>query len=260
MVRKRIIGNQYELARINVPAHVAQYIMSKRRQLKNCECWDVYKQLKEEYRSSPSYTESQRLTYLYELFWVLSGQTPITIKHTGKTECVPTDYLEREVDNFGFDKVQPCESLSLRVSLDAYQKEQVFQMIDIVEKKMHSFATDFYVHDMLCFSRELGKNPILWIVGKSHTFKESLDAERDAQSWAECENLHRRDCMVYGSEDDTWVGAALRVSCGKEDDYYYHDGGMLHKVSREKFTSIHTKYVERVRQLAKEKIENKKAA
>lgn len=259
--RNRFISRYYELAQICVPREVADFILSKKSELRDCEARKVYEQLKEEHRVSPSYEVSQRLQYLEELFWVLSGSTPIYVSEVGERECVPTNELEREVSSFGFDKVQPCVVLSLRTRVSMEQKRVIREMIDIVEGKMRSFKGDFYLHDMLCFSRELCKRPILWTVSTSHTFKETLFLEDEAQSWADyvAKDEERVRRFVNGY-DDTWMGSALRVSCSDDDLYYYHDGAVLHKVSRQRFTDVHDRYVQRVMELTREKIELKKAA
>ena len=246
--RERIIGRQYELARICVPPSVADYIVSKRDAMKRCECRKVYEELKEQYRLSPNYAESRRLQYLSDLFWVLSGATPVLLRRMGMTVCVPTDYLEREDSSFGLQKVQECAVLSLRVEIVPEQMESIRRMEGIV-KKMRSFKTDFYFHDMKIFARELCKKPILWIVGTSHTFTEVIEPDE----WAEhlMKHLDSNDVKKYlrHGEDETWVGSALRVACGKDDVFYYHDGKRLLNVTRERFTSIHNEYVRQVRDM-----------
>ena len=92
------------------------------------------------------------------------------------------------------------------------------------------------------------------------TMHEVLDADGEAEAWAVTDYKESRQRFVYGGEDDTWMGGALHTLCGKDDDYYYHDGAVLHKVSRQRFTEIHDRYVQRVRELTMEKIEQTKAA
>ena len=256
--RKRIRGGKYELCRICVPPTVAEYIRSKREMLRDGEARQLYEQLKEEYRLSPNYSESRRLQYLYELMWVIDSHR-VDVRTLCKDECVPTNYLEREDSSWGFDKVQPCEVLSLQVYLSAAQREVYPQLEAIVEGKMRSFKTDFYFHDMMTFSRDLGRKPILWNVAGTHTWSEVHDAEDEAERWVNYGDEQRLRHFVYGGEDDTWMGSVLRVMASDCDLYYYHDGAQLHKVSREKFKAIHDRHVERVHQIIREKIEERKA-
>ena len=255
--RNRFGFRYYELARVKVPANVAEFIESHRRELLERDAHKVYEQLKEQARYAPNYEECQRLQYLIDFFFALSTETPIYLKRVGEEECVPTDLLEHENSAFGYEKVQPCVVLSVRVQVTYWQRQQVKQMIDIVEKKMRSFKTDFYLHDMMKFARVLGRRPLLWIVGRSHTFNELLDSERNAEAYTAEGMDEYRD--HYLREDDTWMGSALRVCCGKDDEYYYHDGAVLHKVSRERFKVIHDRYVESVRQKIREKMNTKAA-
>jgi len=257
--RKRIYRGKYELSRISVPPSVAEYIMSKREMLRDKQARKLYEELKEEYRVTTDYSDCRRLQYLYELFWVLGSATSISVRKVDEQECIPTDYLEREDSTWGFDKVQPCWVLSLQVDVSKEQREQYPQLEAIVEKKMRSFKTDFYFHDMMTMSRELCRRPLLWTVSTSHTFIEVHEAEGEAEAWVNCDDRERMRKFTYGGEDDTWMGAALRVSCGQDDLYYYHDGAQLHKVSREKFKAIHDNHVERVRQLIREQLERKAA-
>ena len=261
-IRNRLPFRMYELCRINVPAEVGEYIMGKAEMLKNCEAHKVYDELKAEHRLSPNYETSRRLQYLYELFWVLGSRTPIFVEKMGETEAVPTNYLEREDSSFGFGKVQPCVVLSLRVRWPGLEGKRLYlNMQAIVEGKMRSFKTDFYFHDMMTFSREMWHHPLLWEVGQSHTMNEVLDAEGESECWvATMATDGDRVRAFLNGKDDTWMGAAMTTLCGKDDWYYYHDGAVLHKVSRDRFKAIHDRHVERVRELTREKIELKKAA
>lgn len=260
-MRKRIINGQYELAQICVSAEVAEFILSKKEFLRDGESRQVYEQLRAERNLTHTYEESERLQYLTELFWVL-GRTKLEVSKIGERECVPTNYLEREVSSFGFGKVQSCVVLSLRVAYGGEHKRQLYErMKDVVEKKMRSFKTDFYFHDMKTLSRDALHHPLLWTVSTSHTFIEVFDAEGEAECWAKAmtddsDRVHR---MLDGY-DDTWMGSALRVSCSDSDLYFYHDTAQLHEVSRECFKNIHDRHVERVRKLTLEKIELNKAA
>lgn len=259
MERKRIFGGKYELCRICVPPSVAEYIISKREMLRDKQARKLYEELKEEYRLSPNYSESRRLQYLYELFWSFGSATSISVRKVDERECIPTDYLEREDSTWGFDKVQPCWVLSLQVDVSKVQRELYPKLEAIVEKKMRSFKTDFYFHDMMTFSREMTRKPLLWNVASTHTWSEVHDAEDEAERWVNCGDERRLRHFVYGGEDDTWMGSVLRVMASDCDLFYYHDGARLHKVSREKFKAIHDNHVERVRQLIREKLERKAA-
>lgn len=183
-MRKRIINGQYELAQIFVPEGVAEFILSKKECMRDGDNRQVYEELKAERYFSKTYNESERLQYLTSLFWAL-GQTKTTVVRVGERECVPTCYLEREVSSFGFDKVQPCVVLSLRVAWHGEHRRQLYRSMEtIVEGKMRSFKTDFYFHDMMTLSREALYHPLLWTVGTSHTFIEVHDAELEAACWA----------------------------------------------------------------------------
>ena len=260
-MRKRIINGQYELAQICVPEGVAEFILSKKECMRDGENRQVYEELKAERYFSKTYNESERLQYLTSLFWAL-GQTKTTVVRVGERECVPTCYLEREVSSFGFGKVQSCVVLSLRVAYGGEHKRQLYErMKDVVEKKMRSFKTDFYFHDMKTLSRDALHHPLLWTVSTSHTFIEVFDAEGEAECWAKAMvEDGDRVCRMLNGYDDTWMGAALRVSCSDSDLYFYHDGAQLHEVSRDCFKNIHDRHVERVRKLTLEKIELNKAA
>lgn len=259
-MRKRIINGQYELAQICVPAEVADFIIGKKECMRDGENRQVYEELKAERYFSKTYNESERLQYLTSLFWAL-GQTKTTVVRVGERDSVPTCYLEREVSSFGFDKVQPCVVLSLRVAYGGEHKRQLYErMKDVVEKKMRSFKTDFYFHDMKTLSRDALHHPLLWTVSTSHTFIEVFDTEGEAECWAKAmtDDSDRVRRMLNGY-DDTWMGAALRVSCSDSDLYFYHDTAQLHNVTRETFNNIHDRHVERVRKLTWEKIELNKA-
>lgn len=248
MKRNRLSLGQYELCRIKVPANVGEYILGKAPELGRCEARKVYDGLRAERNLSADWQTSQRLQYLSELFWVVGSHTPVFVSEVGEEEAVPTNYLERDVHSFGFNKVQPCKVLSLRVSWPVCGQQLYRDMEAIVERKMRSFKTDFYFHDMMTLSREAYRHPLLWTVGGSHTFMEVHDAEADARCWASSmEKDGDRVRRFLNGEDDTWMGAALRVSCSEDDLYYYHDGAMLHEVSRDTFRSIHERHVERVR-------------
>lgn len=259
-MRNRIIRNMYELAQICVPAHVAEFIMSKKETMRDGEARRVYEELKQAQRVSPTYDESQRLQYLTELFWVM-GSTRVTVARVGERECVPTCYLEREGSWFGYDKVQPCVVLSLRVTWNKDWRGLLGEMTQIVEGKMRSFKTDFYFHDMMTLSREQMRYPWLWNVAESHTHMEILDAVGDADIWARAmEQDGDRVRRMLSGYDDTWMGAALKVACSDHDGYYYYDGAVLHEVSRSRFAEIHKHHVMRVRELVCETIESMKAA
>lgn len=251
---------KYELCQICVPQSVGEYILSVKEYLRDQKARVLYGRLKEQSRLSHDYAESQRLQYLYELMWMMGSSVAVYVKKVGERECVPTNYLEREVSSFGHDKMQPCWVLSLGVQWSGNEHRQAyFNMQAIVEGKMRSFKTDFYFHDMKIFSRDMFRKPILWTVSTSHTMTEVLDSEGEASYWVE--NIEREPVhkMVYGSEDETWMGSALRVMCGDDDLYYYHDGAVLHRVSREKFKAIHDRHVERAKSMAKEMLERKAA-
>ena len=259
-MRKRIIAGKYELAQICVPDSVAEFIISKEEYLRDGDSRQLYEQLRGERHLSHTYEDSQRLQYLTELFWVF-GRTKVTVVRAGKRESVPTCYLEREVSSFGFDKVQPCVVLSLRVAWGGKHRRQLYESMEtVVEEKMRSFKTDFYFHDMAVLSREALYHPLLWTVSTSHTFLEVFDAEGEAEWWAKAmtddSDMVRRMLNGY---DDTWMGSALRVSCSDSDLYFYHDTAQLHEVSRECFKNIHDRHVERVRKLTLEKVKLNKA-
>ena len=257
--RKRIVGRHYELARMYVRTKDAEFIKSHRADLLNGGARAIYEQLRHQDSGYPKTDNDLDVHFLRELFWQLSAaQEPIVLKNMGACSAVPTDWTERQRWPWTHRGHANCVELSLQVKLTDYQVGQVEQMIAIAEKKMHSYESDFFFHDMLSFPHWLGKKPILWIVGTSHTFQERHDSERDAQAYmAEGAEEHRAN---YLREDDTWVGAALRVACGKDDEFYYHDGAVLHRVSREKFAAIHERYVARVRELISEKLSQLKAA
>lgn len=256
--RNRFInGNSYELARIYVPKDVADFIMSKVAELREGRAREVYRELKEQGRCAPNYTEQQRLQYLSDLFWVLSGDTPVMVQRMIGRKCVPTDYLGHENSAFGFDKVQPCAGISIRVKLTKGQYKVVEQLEEIVEK-MRSFKTDFYFHDMRRMSRSLGKFAILWVVGTSHTFMEVHDLRCDIDSYMSEGNEQWRDALLH--KDITWMGAALRCSISKDDDLYLIQKGIVAKVERKDFERIHAEYVESLRAKVREAMEECKAA
>ena len=259
-MRERVIKNEYELAQICVPEEVAEFILSKKEILRDGESRQVYEQLRFERNFSHTYEESERLQYLTELFWELDS-TKLNLAKVGERDSVPTCYLEREVSSFGFDKVQPCVVLSLRVAWGGEHRRQLYErMKAVVEGKMRSFKTDFYFHDMMTLSREALHHSLLWTVGTSHTFIEVHDSECEADCWAKAmvEDGYNRTLRMLNGYDDTWMGSALRVSCSDSDLYFYHDTAQLHEVSRECFKNIHDRYVEKVRKLTLEKIGNKK--
>lgn len=250
--RNRYVGGQYELARIYVPESVAEYIMGKAEELRECRAHDVYLELKKQSRQAPNYEESNRLTYLYELFWLLSGETPIYVRRLGRKVCVPTDYLERENSAFGFDKVQPCVGVAIRVKVTKGQMLAVRQMEPIVER-MRSFKTDFYFHDMKRMSRDLNRRTILWVVGTSHTFMEVLDVEHEASRYLAEGNERWRDEILR--KDDTWMGSVLENSISKDDDLYMITGGVVARLARKDFERIHGDYVECLRAKVREGME-----
>lgn len=259
--RKRLYGRQWELARICVPIVAADFILSKRKELREGKAHDVYEALREQHRYMTDYAAARRLQYLYEMFWSLSSKTPIMVQVVGRQDCVPTDLLEHEDWSWGKPREQDCKVLSLRVRLEAEQVECVREMMSIVEREMKSFRTDFYLHDMRIVARSMGRHPLLWTVSTSHTFMEEMDAEGEANYWVEHIGKPAVHELVYGHEDGTYMGSALRVACSDKDLYFYHDGGQLHRVSRERFQKIHDQYVQRATAMAREKLaELKKVA
>lgn len=256
--RKRIFGRQYELARIYAPVKEGEFILSRRYQLKQGRGSDVYQEVRELERQEIYGRKTMDWNYLRYLFFSLQTQTPIHIVRTAGTVMhKATDEIEHEVQPW---REVECIELSLRVRLQDYQLEPVRQMLAIVEKKMRSFATDFLFHDMKTFARELGSMPMLWVVGQSHTFNEVLWPEQDAEDWVTYASEERRQAFLRG-EDDTWMGAALRVSIGQDDLLYFIDSaGGVHKQTRERFEAMHRRHVDRVRREIRERLENKKAA
>ena len=256
--RKRIFGHQYELARIYAPVKEGEFILSKRHELKHGKGSDVYNEIKELERQEIYGRKTLDWSYLRYLFFCLQTETPIHIvRMAGTVMHKPTDEIEHEVQPW---QERECIELSLRVRLQDYQLEPVRQMLSIVEKKMRSFATDFLFHDMKTFARELGSQPMLWVVGKSHTFNEVLWPEQDAEDWVNYASEERRAAFLRG-EDDTWMGAALRVSIGKDDLLYFIDSaGGVHKQTREKFEAMHERHVERVRDIIKQNLDYEKKA
>lgn len=254
--RKRFINNSYELARIYVPEDVADFIMSKAAELRDGRAREVYLSLKKQGHCAPNYTEQQRLQYLSDLFWVLSGDTPVMVQRVIGRKCVPTDYLERENSAFGFDKVQPCAGISIRVKLTKGQYNVVKHLEEIVEK-MRSFKTDFYFHDMKRMSWSLGKFAILWVVGTSHTFMEVHDLHGDFDCYMSEGNERWRDELLH--KDITWMAAVLE-SISKDDDLYLIQDGIVAKVERKDFERIHNDYVESLRAKVREAMDECKAA
>lgn len=251
MERNRFFGLQYELARMYVPVKEAEFILSKREQLLHREAREVYEQLRDDERNERKYDEMLSYQYLRELFFVLSSKRSVIVERIGDVTHVPTNYLER--DQFPW-KATECVELSLRVRLGIGQRALVKQMAGIVEKKMRSFKTDFYFHDVLWMTRDMERKPFLWIVGTSHTFHEFFEAEEQSQLWADHLDSGDVERTLHGG-DETWIGAALRVLAGSDDDYYYHDSTRLTKVSRDKFKQLHDSYVESVRKLTIRKTE-----
>lgn len=256
--RKRLFGRQYELARIYAPVKEGGYILSKRNELKNGDGNKVYRELRELDRQSVYGRNELNLSYLRYLFFSLQTETPImVVRKAGTVMHVPTDEIEHEVQPW---KERECIELSLRVKLQDYQVPVVEQMIAVVEQKMRSFKTDFLFHDMKVMARMLGERPMLWVVGNSHTFTEVLWPERDAEDWLAYSGEERRRAFIHG-EDDTWMGAALRVSVEQEDLLYYIDSaGVIHKVDRKRIEDMHNRHIDRVRREIREKLELKKAA
>ena len=256
--RNRFVGGQYELARIYVPARVAEYIMGKQEELRSGGAYGVYQELKQQKNSAPTYDECNRLQYLADLFWVLSGDTPVYLHRLARRECVPTDYLERENSAFGFDKVQPCAGIAIRVKLTAGQYRCVAQMEQTVEEQMRSFKTDFYFHDMKRMSSSLNRKTILWVVGTSHTFMEVLDTDGEAVRYLAEGNERWRDSLLR--EDVTWMGSVLRNAISKNDDLYMIQGGIVARLNRTDFKRIHNDYVDALRAKVREGMEEHKAA
>lgn len=255
--RKRIFGRQYELARIYAPKKEGEYILSKRLELKTGKGREVYEEVREMDRQSVYGRKEMDFSYLRYLFFSLQTETPIMLRRLGEGMHKPTDEIEHEVQPW---KERMCTEISLRVMLQDYQVPVVERMMGIVQQKMRSFKTDFLFHDMKVMARLLGERPMLWVVGDSHTFTEVLWPERDADDWVAYSGEERRREFLNGS-DDTWMGAALRVSVGRDDLLYYIDAaGSLHKVDRELFESIHKRHVDRVRMEIREKLELNKAA
>lgn len=256
--RKRIYGRQYELAHIYAPKAEGEYILSKRKELKQGKAYEVWQNLREDDRMARNYDETLRYQYLRDIFFALSTKTPISVVRTAGTVMhIPTNELERDVCGMNHKEVE-CIKLSLRVHLQVHQVPMVQECMDVVEGKMTSFSTDFYLHDMKRMGRSLGEHPLLWCVGTSHTFLEVLDAEGDAK-WIE-EKYEPEAKSHYLREDDTWMGSALRCAIRQDDLLFFHDGSRLHKVSRDRFETIHRDHVERVREIVREMSEQLKAA
>lgn len=240
---KRILGRQYELAHIYAPKAEGEYILSKRAELKQGKAYEVYQRLREDDRMARNYAETLRYQYLRDFFFCLSTATSISVvRRAGTVMHISTDYTGHES---GLREVE-CIEMSIRIHLQDYQIPMVQECMDVVERKMKHFDTDFYFHDMKRMGRELGQHQMLWCVGTSHTFLEVLDADGDAQWVADRYTQEQRD--HYLREDDTWMGSALRVAIYPDDLLLFHDGTRLHKVSRERFETIHRNYIERVRE------------
>jgi len=255
---KRLYGRQYELAHIYAPKAEGEYILSKRNELREGKAYEVWQALRKDDRMVRNYDEQLRYQYLRDIFFSLSTETPIYVVRTeGTVMHLPTNELGRTV--CGLDhKETECIELSLRVHLQAEQVPMVQECMDVVERKMTSFATDFYLHDMKRMGRSLGQHMMLWCVGTSHTFLEVLDVAGDAE-WIE-EKYTPDAKSRYLCEDDTWMGSALRCAIGQDDLLFLHDGSRLHKVSRERFETIHRRHVERVRDMVRESMNQLQAA
>lgn len=245
--RKRLYGRQYELAHIYAPKAEGEYILSKRKELRDGKAYEVWQDLRKDDRMARNYAERLRYQYLRDIFFAISTETPIYVTRTAGTVMhIPTNVLGYED---GLREVE-CIELSLRVHLEAYQVPMVQECMRVVERKMTNYATDFYLHDMKHMARELGEHKMLWVVGTSHTFRETLDAEGDAQWIADRYSQEQRD--RYLREDDTWMGSACVVAIGPNDLLFFHDGSRLHKVSRDRFEKIHRNHIERVREMLRE--------
>lgn len=255
---KRLYGRQYELAHIYAPKAEGEYILSKRDELREGKAYEVWQALRKDDRMARNYDEQLRYQYLRDIFFSLSAKTPIYVVRTAGTVMhMPTNELGRTV--YGLDhKETECIELSLRVHLKAEQVPMVQECLDVVKRKMTSFATDFYLHDMKRMGRELGRHPLLWAVGTSHTFMEVMDAEGDAAWIADRYKPDQKSRYLH--EDDTWMGSALRCAIGQDDLLFYHDGTTLHKVRRDRFETIHRHHVERVRDMVRESMEQLQAA
>lgn len=252
---KRLFGRQYELAHIYAPKNEGEYILSKRKELKQGKAYELWQELRKDERMARNYDEQLRYQYLRGILFALSTQTPIHVVRVGGTVMhLPTNELGREE----WRKEVECIELSLRVHLQDHQVPMVREMLDVVEHKMKSFATDFYLHDMKRLGRVLGEHRVLWCVGTSHTFMEVLDAEDDAQWIIDKYTDEQRE--GYLCKDDTWMGSALRVAIGANDLLYFHDGSRLHKVNRARFESMHESHVAQVRERVREHYELAKAA
>lgn len=265
-MKKKLSGRTYELARMSVPNRLVKVLTGYRALLAKGEGRKAYEDIRR--RSKEGEFESRKDGYQYgdnqyltSLLFSIGGLTPVKVV----AECLaterPTDYLEREVWNMRLE--EPCTRVSLRVTLSEEMAALYPQMASIVEGKMRNYKGDFYLHDMLTMAREVGQKPMLWTVNTSHTMNETMDSDGLADWWFEHREEEGVRQHIYGSEDDTWMGSALRVMCYDDDLYYRIDcDGRLHKVSREKFTEMHQRYLDGVRAKVRERIEllNKKAA
>lgn len=263
-MKKKLIGQTYELACINVPRRLMPVLTGYRALLAKGEGRKAYEDVRR--RSNEREFESRKDGYQYgddqyltSLMFSIGGSTPVKVVAECLADERPTDWLEREVWNMR--KPEPCARVSLRVKVSQELAEAYPQMAALVEQKMRSYKGDFYFHDMLAMAREVGRHPMLWTVNTSHTVHETMNSDELAEWW--CEHWQEEDVRkhIYGQEDDTWMGSALRVMCYDDDLYYHIDGaGKLHRLSREKFTEMHRRYVDSVRAKARELLNERKAA
>lgn len=263
-MKKKLSGRTYELARMSVPNRLVPVITGYRALLAKGEGRKAYEDIRR--RSKEGEFESRKDGYQYgddqyltSLLFCIGGQTPVRVV----AECLaterPTDYLEREVWNMR--KPEPCTRLSLRVKVSQELAEAYPQMAEVVERKMRSYKGDFYMHDMLAMAREVGSKPMLWTVSTSHTLHETMDADAQGDWWFEHRDSEEVRQHIYGDRDETWMGSALRVMCYDDDLYYRIDeGGRLHKLSRERFTEMHRRYLDQARAKARGRIEELKIA
>ena len=261
-MKKKLSGQTYELARMSMPRRLVPVLTGYRALLAKGEGRKAYEDVRR--RSKEGEFESRKDGYQYgddqyltSLLFCLGGSTPVKVV----AECLaterPTDYLEREVWNMR--KEEPCTRVSLRVSVSQQLAEAYPQMAALVEGKMRSYKGDFYFHDMLTMAREVGRREMLWTVNECHTMNETIDVDGLAEWW--CGHCEEEDVRkhIYGSEDDTWMGAALRTMCYDDDLYYRIDcDGRLHRLSRKEFTERHNRYVDSARAKAREMLEERR--